>query len=138
MASVAARNHNWDVKIMRHIRGLQHLRGQIAILRNEHTTAMMNDPVKYENIAIAHDVAGVMAIFFLNDTSGLNRNKFRALPVLLLFSLVYDFLWIFLLNDREKEGKATEKGLESNIISFSIYVSYANMFFKVSIMLLIV
>ena len=83
-------------------------------------------------------VAGVMAIFFLNDTSGLNRNKFRALPVLLLFSLVYDFLWIFLLNDREKEGKATEKGLESNIISFSIYVSYANMFFKVSIMLLIV
>merc|ERR1712147_418586 len=76
-------------------------------------------------------VAGVMAIFFLNDTSGLNRNKFRALPVLLLFSLVYDFLWIFLLNDREKEGKATEKGLESNIISFSIYVSYANMFFKV-------
>ena len=82
-------------------------------------------------------VAGVMAIFFLNDTSGLNRNKFRALPVLLLFSLVYDFLWIFLLNDREKEGKATEKGLESSIISFSIYVSYANMFFKVSINLLI-
>jgi hypothetical protein len=76
-------------------------------------------------------VAGVLAIFYLNDSSDLNRNKFRYIPVMLLFSLVYDLIWLIWLNDREKEGKATEKGLESSIISFSLYVSYVNMFFKV-------
>ena len=46
---------------MKHITKLQHLRGQIAILRNEHITDVMNDPVEFEKIAIAHDAARVMA-----------------------------------------------------------------------------
>ena len=47
---------------MKHITKLQHLRSQIAILRNEHITAVMNDPVEFEKIAIAHDAARVMAM----------------------------------------------------------------------------
>ena len=77
-------------------------------------------------------VAGVLALYYLNDSTGLKRDHFRAIPVMLLFSFVYDVLWLTILNDREKEGKASEKGLESNIISFSLYVSYVNMLFKVS------
>ena len=38
------------------------MRSQIALLSNEHITAMMYDPVVFENVAIAHDVAKVMAM----------------------------------------------------------------------------
>ena len=62
MASQAARTLNWDEEIVKHIKKMQYLRSQIALLRNEHITAKMYDPVVFENVAIAHDVAGVMSM----------------------------------------------------------------------------
>lgn len=38
-----------------------------------------------------------LAVFFLNDVSDINRDKFRGLPFLLLVSVLYDFIWLFFL-----------------------------------------
>jgi hypothetical protein len=36
-----------------------------------------------------------LAIFFLNDTEEVNRDKFRMLPLVQLISIVYDIIWLF-------------------------------------------
>ena len=74
----------------------------------------------------------VLAIFYLNDNDDINRDQFRFLPVLLLISIAYDALWLFYLQDDEKEGQIEEGGILLTIIEFSLTISYVNFFFKVS------
>jgi len=37
----------------------------------------------------------VLAIFFLTETDDIGRNTFRYLPLLQLFSIIYDCIWLF-------------------------------------------
>ena len=53
------------------------------------------------------------------------------LPLLQLVSIVYDAVWLFLLQDMAKEG-AQEGGLEASIKNFSVTISWVNFVFKVS------
>lgn len=74
----------------------------------------------------------VLAIFYLNDNDDLNRDHFRFLPILTLISIGYDAVWLFYIQDEEKESSHEEGGLEEPIKSFSLTITYVNFFFKVS------
>ena len=54
----------------------------------------------------------VMSVFFLTDNENISRQKFRLLPLLILISIVYDFVWLFFIQNLEKEGSA-EGNLEA-------------------------
>ena len=71
----------------------------------------------------------VLAILFLNDATDVSRDKFRFLPVLQLFSIVYDFVWLFKVQDMVNEG-SEEGGLEAGVRAFSVQVSYVAFGFK--------
>jgi hypothetical protein len=45
-----------------------------------------------------------LTIFFLNDTEDINRDKFRALPLILLISIIYDAIWLFSIQNMQREG----------------------------------
>jgi len=55
----------------------------------------------------------------LNDNADVSRDKFRFLPIVQLVSLVYDFIWLFFLQDMEREA-ASEGGTESSVRAFSV------------------
>jgi len=57
----------------------------------------------------------VLSIFFLNDTEGVNRNKFRMLPLLLLMSIVYDKFFLLILLNYSAEASKLEGGLEGTV-----------------------
>ena len=42
-------------------------------------------------------LAAILSIYFLNDTSDINRDTFRYVPILMLVALIYDVIWLFLL-----------------------------------------
>ena len=71
----------------------------------------------------------VLAILFLNDATDVSRDKFRFLPLLQLFSIVYDFVWLFKVQDMVNEG-SEEGGLEASVRAFSVRVSYIALGFK--------
>jgi hypothetical protein len=73
-----------------------------------------------------------LAIFYLNDNDGINRDQFRYLPLLQLVSILYDFIWLFFLQDMERESEHDEGGLEAPVKSFSVQISYIAFVFKVS------
>lgn len=62
----------------------------------------------------------VLAIFYLSDNEDINRDKFRLLPLLQLFSIIYDFIWLFFIQNMVEEGEKTEKGLERSVKAFSV------------------
>ena len=62
----------------------------------------------------------VLSIFFLNDTEGVNRNKFRMLPLLLLMSIVYDIFFLLILQNYSAESSKLEGGLEGNVKIFAL------------------
>lgn len=62
----------------------------------------------------------VLAIFYLSDNEEINRDKFRLLPLLQLFSIIYDFIWLFFVQNMVEEGEKTEKGLERSVKAFSV------------------
>ena len=74
----------------------------------------------------------VLAIFYLNDNDNINRDQFRYLPLLQLVSIIYDAVWLFVLQDMERESEREEGGLEQPVKSFSIQISYVAFVFKVS------
>ena len=45
----------------------------------------------------------VLSLLFLSDTESIDRDKFRLLPLLLLLSIVYDFFWLFFIQDLKGE-----------------------------------
>jgi len=53
----------------------------------------------------------VLAIFYLNDNDDINRDKFRLLPLLQFMSIIYDFIWLFFIQNMVEEGENEEKGL---------------------------
>mmetsp|Transcript_13101 Transcript_13101/g.22113 ORF Transcript_13101/g.22113 Transcript_13101/m.22113 type:complete len:98 (+) Transcript_13101:1401-1694(+) len=46
-------------------------------------------------------------------------------------SILYDFFWLFFLQEMEREGAAAEGGLEASVKSFAITVSYVQFMFKI-------
>ena len=60
-----------------------------------------------------------LAIFFLNDSGDVSRDTFRFLPIVQLLSIVYDVIWLFFLQDMEREA-ASEGGLETSVRAFSV------------------
>ena len=50
----------------------------------------------------------------------------------MLVTIAYDLIWLFAIQDRAREGAATEGGLEANIVTMALLVSYIQLFFKVS------
>jgi hypothetical protein len=48
-------------------------------------------------------------------------------------SIVYDALWLFYIQDEEKESSNEEGGLEEPIKNFSLSIAYINFGFKVSV-----
>ena len=74
----------------------------------------------------------VLAIFYLNDNDSINRDQFRYLPLLQLVSIIYDAVWLFFLQDMERESEHDEGGLEQPVKSFSVTISYVAFAFKVS------
>lgn len=53
-----------------------------------------------------------LAIFYLNENEDVSRDKFRFVPFLQFLSIIYDFFWLFFLQELEKEGATQEGGLE--------------------------
>ena len=45
----------------------------------------------------------VVAILFISDTGDINRDKFRWLPLLQFFSILYDFFWLMFIQNYSKE-----------------------------------
>jgi len=74
----------------------------------------------------------VLAIFYLSDNDDINRDKFRLLPGLQFISIIYDFVWLFFVQDMVKEGEAEEKGLERSVKAFAVQISYVAFVMKVS------
>ena len=73
----------------------------------------------------------VLAIMYLNDLDGLDRDHFRWLPILQLISIGYDTTWLFIIQDLNNESLA-ENGLEGSVKRFSLSLSYVQYGFKVS------
>ena len=73
-----------------------------------------------------------LAILFLNDTEDINRDKFRLLPLVQLISIVYDFVWLFFVQNLSREGASNEGGLELPVKLFALQVAYIAFIFKVS------
>lgn len=42
-------------------------------------------------------LAGILAIYFLNDTSDIDRRTFRYVPIAFLVAIIYDIIYLFLL-----------------------------------------
>ena len=74
-----------------------------------------------------------LAILFLNDNDNIDRDMFRVVPFLQLCSIAFDIVWLFWLQQLEKEGAIEEGGAEAVVKSFSLTMSYVAFIFKVSI-----
>lgn len=73
-----------------------------------------------------------LTIFFLNDTEDINRDKFRSLPLIILISIIYDAIWLFSIQNMQREGAQAEGGLEQPVKQLAIQVAYIAFIFKVS------
>lgn len=49
-------------------------------------------------------LVGVLSILYLSDNENVNRDKFRLLPLVLLISIIYDFIWLFFIQDLRGDG----------------------------------
>jgi len=70
-----------------------------------------------------------LAVLYLNDTEGLDRDHFRWLPLAQLISIGYDTTWLFLLQDMNNES-LQEAGVEASVKRFSLALSYVQYVFK--------
>lgn len=73
-----------------------------------------------------------LAVFFLNDTTVISKDQFRFVPLLMFVSIVYDFFWLFFVQDYEKEGERLDGGIEASVKRFTIYISWIHFFFKIA------
>jgi len=48
----------------------------------------------------------VMTLFYTSEFSNINGKKFRLLPVAILLSMVYDYVWLFHIQQLDKEASA--------------------------------
>lgn len=74
-------------------------------------------------------LVNTLAILYLNDLDGLDRDHFRWLPLLQVVSIGYDLAWLLILQDLDNESQL-ENGLEGSIKRFSLSLSYVQFFFK--------
>ena len=58
---------------------------------------ILNMLASFDRADCVTTVCGILAIFFLNDNSEVNREKFRYLPVCILVSIIYDIVWLFII-----------------------------------------
>jgi hypothetical protein len=67
----------------------------------------------------------------LSDGDNVNRDKFRLLPLLLLVSIIYDFVWLFFIQDLRGDGQHEHGGVELGVKIFSLHVTRIEFFFKI-------
>ena len=73
----------------------------------------------------------VIALLFLSEAENINRDKFRLLPLLLLLSIIYDFVWLFFIQDLKGEGQREHGGIENSVKKFSLHVTYIEFIYKI-------
>ena len=73
----------------------------------------------------------VVSLLFLSESENINRDKFRILPLLLLLSIIYDFVWLFFIQDLKGEGQREHGGIENSVKKFSLHVTYIEFIYKV-------
>lgn len=79
----------------------------------------------------------VLSLLFLSDADNINRDKFRLLPLILLISIIYDFVWLFFIQDLKGDGQHEHGGLELNVKIFSLHVTHFEFFFKIPFFLVL-
>ena len=92
--------------------------------------AIMNVMACYARPDFLTLVVCVLALLFLSDTDNINRDKFRLLPLMLLISIVYDFIWLFFIQDLKGDGQHEHGGLELSVKIFALRVTYIEFIFK--------
>jgi len=67
------------------------------------------------------------------DTERIKRETFRYLVYALVFSLLYDFFWFFMLKaEQQKDSTKIDGGLEEGIKRFSMAMASISFAFRVS------
>lgn len=72
----------------------------------------------------------MLSILFLSDAENISRDKFRLLPIILLISIIYDFVWLMFIQDLAGEGRREDGGREATVKVFSLRVTWIAFFFK--------
>lgn len=86
----------------------------------------------FDRADFATTIVGLLSIIFLSENEFVNRDHFRYIPVLMLITIIYDCIWLFAIQDRAREGAATDGGIEANIVYLALLFNYIQLFFKVS------
>jgi hypothetical protein len=53
------------------------------------------------------------------------------LPLLLLLSIVYDFVWLLFIQDLKGEGQREHGGIEKEVKKTALYITYVEFIYKV-------
>ena len=49
----------------------------------------------FDRADFATTIVGLLSIIFLSENESVNRDHFRFIPVLMLLTIIYDFIWLF-------------------------------------------
>ena len=79
----------------------------------------------------------VLSLHYLSDAENINRDQFRLLPLLLFISIIYDFLWLFFIQDLRGEGEREHGGIEKHVKIFSLRVTYIEFIYKFPFLLVL-
>ena len=71
-----------------------------------------------------------LAFYQLDNTDTLRRSHFRILVLMIFISIVYDLLWLLLLNNYAKDE--IDGGVERTVKRISLGLSWISLFFRVS------
>ena len=78
----------------------------------------------------------VMAIYIVNNPENIQRSTFRGLVALLVFSWIYDFLSIMLLEDSVSKENEEDGGHLSTLRYFTRFFSYISLIYKFVLVLI--
>ena len=68
------------------------------------------------------------------DTDQIKKGTFRNLVFALFASFIYDIFWLFVsLSAYSKDDTGSDGGVEKAIRSFSLWISFISMIFRVNI-----
>ena len=75
----------------------------------------------------------MMGLFLMFNLDRVSRGKFRVLVLGVVLSMVYDGLWFYLKHSEYMADESKNDGsAETNLRKFSLTISYASFFFRVS------
>ena len=94
------------------------------------TMVILNIMACYARPDFITQMVCVLAILFLSDSETISRDAFRALPLVLLVSIVYDFIWLFFIQGLVAEAEHQEGGLELPVKLFALHITWIAWLFK--------